>query len=420
MRPSHLKIIFVYFLQPSSYLLAPASSDKFFKPSKLLPLSQEPFLSKFQRKSSVINPSMPHLVQVEYKTDIHTPFPESQLSLDPISNYEQSLPTITQPKTQFNRKVLQNHQKNRKAIDKFGYQITYQSGNVIRELPNVQIPMNTQSDPMTYMDIDAFINIVKAINNVYDRYYQYLPDKAAQADKTKVEVNKQMQEAKNSTNATQDASNMKYVAEVTDFYSRTRSFIQTVLFNRDNLIRDLNFIEQKSKSLKPSQDGMLKFFVLDYRYNSLKSDALGLPNGQGEYLRREFDHISSIHDLYELDVDNILDGCFHIARLNEFFQSEVMFMSQLGYRDGLLNSVDKYDKVAMFVIRMLELKGDIHQSLVDMERSLLKLKEHRFNIEGILMKVERELDLKKLENSRFTSAGLMEIAIAGLLMLMAL
>lgn len=260
----------------------------------------------------------------------------------------------------------------------------------IRKLQTTQMQTLNQGirvSPIVYDDIDTLRNILNAIENIYKYYYQILPNQT------------------NSTNPSNpNESEHEHTLTVMSFYSRIRSFVHTVVYNREKLFRDLNYFKAKTDTLSSTEQEMLRFYGYQFKYYQLKSDSNAYMTTDGDLINQQFDIGKKINAEFDIDVKNILAGAFDLARLNEYFQTEINALAAVGYQDRLVNALDKFDKVVMFVVRLVEIKMDIQKSMAETERSLLNCKTYRMDIEKAMMTVQKVIDTRKLEKTRLANS----------------
>lgn len=281
-------------------------------------------------------------------------------------------------------KIFRRVAKIRPAVSRKSLQIK------IRKLQRTQMRTLNQVirvSPIVYDDIDTLRNILNAIENIYKYYYQILPD---QTNSTKPINPKEFEHDQTLT--------------VMSFYSRIRSFVHTVVYNREKLFRDLNYFKAKTDTLSSTEQEMLRFYGYQFKYYQLKSDSNAYLSTDGDLINQQFEIIKKINTEFDIDVKNILAGAFDLSRLNEYFQTEINALAAVGYQDRLVNALDKFDKVVMFVVRLVEIKMDIQKSMAETERSLLNCKTYRMDIEKAMMTVQKVIDTRKLEKARLANS----------------
>lgn len=241
---------------------------------------------------------------------------------------------------------------------------------------------------ITYEDVDTLMNILSAIQSIFKNYYDALPGHIAPSE------NENPEEA--------EKENFNRILE---FYRKIRSFIHAVVFNKDNLFRDLGYFDAKVKTLGASEQKMLRFYGYQYKYYQLKADSNAYLSSNGDEINAQFDKVQKIHAHFDAEVNNIVSGAFDLSRLNDYFQTEISALADVGYQDRLTNALDKFDKVVMFVVRLIEIKMDIQKSISQAQKSLINCKSFRMDIEEAMMTVQNIVDKNRLAASIKKWAG---------------
>lgn len=236
--------------------------------------------------------------------------------------------------------------------------------------PDTDASVLYSPDKFSVYDIDTFTNILTFIELLFDYLYKIIP----QTDNE--ELFKKANRESNSKN-------------LMNFYFRIRNFIHAVVYNKEKLDSNFKFVERKAETMIASLEGMLVFYSLNRKFNKMKDEARRFAADEGAKINSYLQEINELSQRFITEVSDVKKGAYALRTLDEYLDSQLEVLSQNGYTDGLTSSMDKFDKVVMFVVRMIEIKLDIEKQLLELKKSMGQLKEIRIDLEKQILDFDK-------------------------------
>lgn len=233
-----------------------------------------------------------------------------------------------------------------------------------------------ESHETSVNDVDSMLTMLDRIRSIYDSYYEALPSDEAE---------KKSVEEKN--------------LDVIRFYAKIREFIKTVIMNKHNLLSDLVFIHDKVTQLRSTEEDMLKFYGLSKQFFDIK-----IQSSKYQELDKKFDLYFKQINGYTLSFDDqikkINASAADLFKLNDFFSYEIDQLEHSNTTNKIVGVLDKFDKVLNLIVKLIELKIDIENSIEVIKSSLMEIKHLRIKIEEELLNVQKLTEFYALQESK--------------------
>ena len=253
----------------------------------------------------------------------------------------------------------------------------FSNNKVIRYNSNKWKTQN--EDFITSDDINVLIEVLGNIWDIYQRFFQALP-----------QTNKD------------DKGAMEKTMDILKFYAEMRNFVKKVFLEKDELFGDIKFLESRVSLLKfKTEDDMIRFYNLGYKYENLKIKMEKTENSKKDFLQSQA-KLNEINERFETDVKSILASAYDLSKLNQFFTNEIQEITKNGSDNDVLNALDKFDKILMMTIRIIELKIEVEESVKNIKEGVEELKKYRLEVEDVVIKMEKDLDgsIKEVEQKK--------------------
>lgn len=181
---------------------------------------------------------------------------------------------------------------------------------------------------------------------------------------------------------------MGKTVDVLKFYAAIRNFIKSVIINKHQLLQDLVFVHNKIHLLKTSENDMLKFYNLEEKYMDVKIKSAPF-DAKDQKFSIHFKQINNYTVDFNNEVKKIGVAAADLFKLNDFFTNEITQLEHDNYDHAVVNALDKFDKVLMMTVKLVEMKIDIENSIGAMKGGMIELKDLRLKVEADILNIER-------------------------------
>ena len=247
-----------------------------------------------------------------------------------------------------------------------------------------------KNDIVTFQEIDTLVDLLNSINGIFQQYFLIMPK-----ENELVAVKADNDDEKTALDKT---------LEVLNFYKKMRNFVNTIIYNRQQLINDIHFLQSRTDKLKATEDDMLEFYDLEHQYFRAKMGAALYEKKDPKFSA----YFMNIHELtlgFETDLRKIIKEVYNLSKFNDFFQSVIDELGNTSQTVNILIVLDTIDKILMLLLRLYEFKSEIKLTIQTTQISLTNLKLYRRKIEIILDNVNKltefyKIDLAKIKDDQ--------------------
>lgn len=219
------------------------------------------------------------------------------------------------------------------------------------------------TNQISFEDIDTLVGMLSDINGILHTVFKLLPKK---------------DDAEKEKSQDKESNILDHAYDILKFYSRIRGFVNTVVFNRHLLIKDILFLKNKMSNLHTDEDDMLYFYALDVQYYKVKSR--GAKYDFDPKINLFLNKIKGVASDFQIDVKKLLRSFFNFEKAIVFFDDDVRSLANGTNISNPLEALKTVDKVIMFLVRLIEIKIDLFKSLIDVKDSLKNLYKFRGEI----------------------------------------
>ena len=251
---------------------------------------------------------------------------------------------------------------------------------------------------VSFEDIDTLIGMISDLNGVFNTIFDLLPNKE------KIEEEKQKSQNKNALDQAYD---------LLKFYSQLRGFINTVVYNRHLLIKDVMFLKDKFYNIHTDEDDMLYFYSLDTQFYKIK--ARGKNFDFDPKIELFLQRITILSHEFQRDIKTVLRTFFGFEKAIIFFDNDVRDLVNSVNVQNPIQAIKTVDRVIMLIIRLIEVKIDILKSMKEMVKALKSLVSYRTKIIDNLKGAEQVIHyhvLNKTQNIGLDSIASMLVVLA--------
>ena len=209
-------------------------------------------------------------------------------------------------------------------------------------------------------DIATILHILEEVRQLYNDIYDVLPSE----DK-------------------KDKSTLEATVDVLRYYAKIRSFLKKVYLLRKQLLSDLDYVSDKIHLLTADGNDMLFFYGLQDKYLAIKikAEPHKLKDSKFSiYFQMMDDFVLKFNE----NVQQIGASSQDVLKLNDFFTKEIDQLQSYETDSSILNALDKFDKILMLSVKLIELKIDIETSVHKMKESFIKLQKQKDQVEEVL------------------------------------
>ena len=244
---------------------------------------------------------------------------------------------------------------------------------------------------ITVDDIDTLFDVVSDVNNIYSVFFNALPQDENQPGK----------------------GNLEKAVDILKFYAKMRRFVLFVLQNTEQLKNDVLFLDAKVSNLKTDENDMLEFFHLDHRYFKVQVEYQNMDQKKLGSLKNSFDEnfetIRETSTQFEKDANKIISGIYSLKKFHDFFDKEIMELQENNFDSTILNALDKFDKIMMMTLRLLELKLDLEKSIKETQEGFQNIKLHEALLNETLTTLEKLDDIERLSEKKIAVTKSVEV-----------
>lgn len=213
---------------------------------------------------------------------------------------------------------------------------------------------------VTFKDIDTLIEILQNIQQLYNDYYASLPSE----DKP-------------------DKSTLEKTVDVLRYYAKIRSFVNKVMMYRERLASDLHYVHDKLHLLTAKENDMLFFYNLSDKYFEIKVDAERNKSKDSKY-EIYFQMMDDYTLKFNEEVEKIGTASQALFNLSNVFTTEINQLQKYETESSILNALDKFDKILMLTIHLIELKIDMENALKNLLEAFEELRGYRAQINEVI------------------------------------
>ena len=110
------------------------------------------------------------------------------------------------------------------------------------------------------------------------------------------------------------------------------------------------------------------------------------------YVDSYMSHLDNLAYEFETDTKTLKANMSQFVKLHNFFEREIDAIYESEDKNGVVNALEKFDKIMMLTLRILELKVEIQQNLKEVKDRVQNLTGYRTKVENIV------LNLASVEN----------------------
>lgn len=235
---------------------------------------------------------------------------------------------------------------------------------------------------ISFEDIDTLIGLVSDINGIFNGIFKLLPSKEEIEEESSSKLGK--------INSALDKA-----YDILRFYSRLRSFVNTVVYERHLIVQDLQLLRSKVDFLQTDEEDMLRFYALERQH--LKVKTRGLMFDYDPKIKMFMKNIDGISVQFGSDVKTILRTVFKLEKAIVFFDSDIRSLARGVNTENPIEVLKTIDSVMMLLIRIMEVKIDILKSADEVKKALKGIVKHRVNIVGNLEGAEQLIHYYKMQ-----------------------
>ena len=237
-----------------------------------------------------------------------------------------------------------------------------------------------EANKITSDDIETLVEIISSIPGIYEAYYKILPNEGDE-----------------------DKSTFEQTVNVLQFYKQLRTFVKVVWEDRGKLIDEIKFLRHKISFLHVTEEDMLRFYSFEQEYFKAKGMAAKFEHKDPKF-KQNLQDIKNLVLTFEMDVKIIVDAGNDLEKLDGLFDEDLKELQAIGTVDSVLEGLEAFDKVIMFVNKLLDVKDELEHSLDAMKSAFLNLKSHRTQIQTAMLNIEKLYDFYSI-NELNTFAG---------------
>lgn len=241
---------------------------------------------------------------------------------------------------------------------------------------------NQAENQISFEDIDTLIGIISDINGIYNGIFKLLPSKKEVEEKSETKIE-------------QLNSALDKAYDILRFYSRLRSFVNTVVYQRHLIVADMQKLRRKVNYLQTDEDDMLRFYALQDQY--LKVKTRGLKYDYDPKIKLFLKKVDQISVPFGADVKTILRSVFKLEKAIVFFDSDIRSLAMGVNTENPIEVLKTIDNVMMLLIRIMEAKDDILKTAKETKAALKGIVVHRGNIVENLSGAEQLIHYYRLQ-----------------------
>lgn len=99
--------------------------------------------------------------------------------------------------------------------------------------------------------------------------------------------------------------------------------------------------------------------------------------------------VEKLGERFATEVSQIRRGADAVKSLSEFIEKETAIMVNSQFKDAEAQTLDKFDKVVLFVQRMSEAEQYVHDDIFELRKSMKDLKELRIEVEKQVLNFDK-------------------------------
>ena len=178
------------------------------------------------------------------------------------------------------------------------------------------------------------------------------------------------------------------------YMNSLQNFTREILMNSDSLMSDINYLENKLHNMKTGLENMMFFYNLEEKYDKLKIQLEVIDN---EDIKKEYETLQNYSTDYDIYEKNIKKYSYDLYKFNNFFAEQIKNIHSNEYLDQKSDAMDKFDKVLMLSVRLIELKVDLEKCLENLKENFENLKKLGIDLENTLLNLGEVVEKKVIE-----------------------
>lgn len=156
---------------------------------------------------------------------------------------------------------------------------------------------------------------------------------------------------------------------------------------------------------------MVQFFGFKFKYENTMKELNGMDPELKKKVKSLIDgyleQLDSLALKFEEDVKTLKGNMMKFGKLHAFFEREINSIRESEQENNILNALEKFDKVMMLTLRILELKVELQEYMKSIKDRLTNLTTYRVNLENVILnlsQVENELRTQEEKKKQLEAA----------------
>lgn len=214
-------------------------------------------------------------------------------------------------------------------------------------------------------DIDGLIIILDNINSIFDSYYDTIPAEIAPNSTTHQEA-----------------------GHIIQLYSKIGTFVKKVVSEKDKLTQEIDYVHAKVSKFKTTESDIIVFYELEANFRVMKQKSNAYLNVDPKF-KDHFKRIEELVTRFGEEVKKIQTASTNLSKLDDFFTIEVQALEDLSNSRSTEDMLEKFDKVMMLTVKLVEIRLDIENAIKIMKGSFTQIKEDKLNLQEAILGAER-------------------------------
>ncbi len=217
---------------------------------------------------------------------------------------------------------------------------------------------------VTVNEVETLMDVINIISSIYFDFYSSLPEQD-----------------------TMKKGTLEKTIGILKYYAKIRTFLSTVFHKRDELVKNINFLEGKIHLFRTDVEDMLRFYNLQEKYFHVRIMNMSfISNSDFNSYQKD---IEDINREYNKDITHLLHFAYELGKQSADFIEEINDLQRNEYNHSIMNVLEKFDKVIMITIRLLETKINIETTIESLQVSLRNLKKYRYSLNETILNMEK-------------------------------
>lgn len=220
-------------------------------------------------------------------------------------------------------------------------------------------------DSISFEDIDPLIEILNSISSIFDSYYEAIPPEIAQK-----------------------GPESHQTGHVVQLYSKIGNFVKEVIIGKDQMKSNIDYINAKISQFKTTESDVIYFYGLERNYKTMTNKSKDYTASDSKF-NAYFANIQKAVASFAQQATNIQAACSNLSKLNDFFALELSALQDLSASQTTIEMLEKFDKVLMLTVRLVEIRLDIENAIKTMKGNFLNMKDEKILIAENIVGAER-------------------------------